>query len=104
MSSMGWNHIILEGFCFRKLNNKKNKYNYRVVSTEPFKTEKIKNPKYDSNYKVPKKPKYCKNKICNDCWENDCPYLATATVPDEDYEMFIKSYIKYIELKDEKSD
>ena len=62
--SIGWSHIILEGFCFRKLGNTKSKYLYKVVDNDTFKTEKIPNPHYDPNYKTPKKPKYCM--ICNE--------------------------------------
>jgi len=84
MSDIGWNFIIAEGCCMRKLSTKKDKYVYEVVSTEPWKTKKIDNPKYNPDYRVPIKPKYCKDKICYDCLENNCPHLGLSR-PDDKY-------------------
>ena len=64
---------------------KKDKYVYRLISTEPYKTEKIKNPMYDPKYKVPKKPNYCKNKITENCLMNDCYHLAIGAVDEKSY-------------------
>ena len=81
----GWNHIILEGFCTRHYSLSKDKYYYRVKSTDDiFDTEKIKNPDYDPNYKVPKKPDYCPGRICNKCYDNECPHLAMASPDDKE--------------------
>jgi len=83
----GWSHIILEGICTRHISREKDKYNYRIKDTEeiPWKFEKVKNPYYDPKYKVPKKPKYCKSRICYDCFDNDCPYLGISKPPDDEY-------------------
>jgi len=90
---MKWSHIILEGFCGRKWSISKDKYLYRHEGTDkPLK--KIPNPKYDPNYKTPRKPSYCKNKICYTCYERDCPHLATTNAGDDDYKLFFESWEK----------
>ena len=88
----GWSHIVLEGFCMRHCSCSKDKYHYRVIDydSHPWKTEKINNLCYDPNYRTPKKPKYCRNMICKDCWDNDCPHLGTSTPDDDEYEDIMK--------------
>jgi hypothetical protein len=78
---MGWNHIIVEGFCMRLSSPKKDKCVYEIISMEPYKSKKIKNPLYDPKYKIPKKPSYCKDRICVGCLMNDCPHLAIGECP-----------------------
>jgi len=85
MSNIGWNFIITEGYCIRKVSEKKGKYIYEVISTDPWKTKKKPNPYYDPKYRTPKKPKYCKDKICYECFENDCPYLGMVKPSDKIY-------------------
>jgi hypothetical protein len=91
-NDIGWNHIIIEGYCFRTTSIKKGKYCYELL--EGGKTKKIPNKDYDPKYKTPKKPKFCKDKICQDCYFNDCPHLGTSEVPDEDYKMIMKAIEK----------
>lgn len=91
---MNWNHIILEAYCARKWNTKKDKYYYKVLSIDPLKTKKIVNPKYDPNYKTPKKPKYCNSKVSYNCHENNCPHLTTCNANKEDYKLFFGLYFK----------
>ena len=101
MRDIGWRHILLEGFCLRS-NLKPGKYVYEVISTNPFKTIKKPSPYYDKDkkYKTPKKPKYCKNKVCYDCFGNDCPYLGIAE-PSKDEDIKI---MKMIDKMNEKED
>lgn len=89
---IGWSHIILEGFCMRKTSPKKDKYLYRGVSLDPLKTERIPNREYDLNYKTPRKPKFCKNRICFTCLEKSCKYLAFCDAEKEDYKHMDKFY------------
>lgn len=84
-NNIGWNHIILEGYCMRKLSTKKDKYIYEIVDLEKFKTQKIPNKEYDSNYKTPKKPKFCEDRICQVCFFKNCPHLATADLDEKEY-------------------
>lgn len=87
---MNWNHIILEGFCCRKFSCKKDKYIYELIDVDKWKTKKVKNPNYDPKYKVPKKPKYCKGKICQDCFFEKCPHLGIGELPDDEYKKIMK--------------
>lgn len=75
----GWDYIVLEGFCFRCSSDEKHKYVYEVESTNPWRTKQMPNPNFNPNYKTPRKPRYCKNKISNICYENECPHLGLAT-------------------------
>jgi len=86
----GWNHIVFEGYCMRHVSCKKDKYNYKIIDTETFKTEKVDNPYYDPEYKVPKKPKYCKKRVCYTCFQNDCPHLGIAEPPKKEYKKIMK--------------
>jgi len=83
MSDIGWNHIIVEGFCMRKTSPKKHKYVYEIISINPYKTRKLKNPQYDKNYKTPRKPSYCKNRVTEICLMKECPYLAISETPNK---------------------
>lgn len=85
-----WNHIILEGFCTRTYSSEKNKYVYKLVDLGEWKTEKIPNPEYNKEYKTPRKPKYCKDKICQACYFKSCPHLAIGEVPIGDYKKIMK--------------
>lgn len=98
---MKWDHIILEAYCSRKWNTKKDKYHYEVISTDPLKTEKIPNKNYDPDYKIPNKPKYCKDKVSYNCYENNCPHLATCNADKKDYELFYSIYSE--KYKDDKN-
>jgi len=85
---MGWNHIILEGFCCRKLSDKKDKYIYQMKSGE--KLKKVPNPNYDSQYKIPKKPKFCRDRVGQICYFESCPHLGTGDLPKDDYQKIMK--------------
>jgi len=87
-NDIGWNHIILEGFCMRKLSTKKDKYMYELV--DGFKTKKILNVEYDPKYRTPKKPKFCEDRICQVCFFKDCPHLATADLGEKEYKEIMK--------------
>jgi hypothetical protein len=89
---MSWTHIILEAYCCRKSNIKKDKYVYEVVDLKNFKTKKKPNTQYDANYKTPKKPKYCLNIPQFVCLENNCPYFAYSDAEKEDYLFLNKKY------------
>ena len=91
MSDIGWNHIILEGFCMRKTALEKGKYIYKLTTEPNFKTKKILNPFYNPNYKTPRKPSYCKNKICFECFDHWCPHLGIGKPPKDDYEKIMKA-------------
>ena len=98
---MKWNHIILEGFCTRKISCKKGKYVYKVTNTKTWEREKIPNQCYDSTYKTPRKPSYCKDKITQDCFFKNCPFLAMGEPPEGDYKKIMKSINNiYVSLKD----
>ena len=84
---MQWNHLICEGYCCRKWSLKKSKYFVDVVTNE-----KIPNKVYDSNYKTPRKPKYCKNKVCFTCWEKHCKFLVMTSVDEKTFKMFMKAW------------
>jgi len=92
----GWSHIILEGFCMRHVNPEPplGKYLYEVTSEGEL--MEIPNPKWngkEDDWTPPDKPEYCKNRVCNGCFENDCPYLATCS-PDEND---LKEILKWID-------
>ena len=101
---MNWNHIILEGFCTRKLTCEKQKYFYELISTTPWKTKKIENKCYNPNYKTPRKPRYCKNRVSNHCWEKDCPHLGLSTVDEDEYKFFLKKFDEEYEYKENYDD
>ena len=88
---MNWNHIILEGFCLRQ-SMKPGKFIYKVIDTKTLKVEKIPNPfiKKGVKYRTPKKPRFCLNKICYDCFENNCPHLAVGRPPEYEYRKIMK--------------
>jgi len=92
---MQWGHLIFEGFCTRTITTKKHKYNYKIISVEPWKTEKVPNPDYDPSYRTPRKPRYCQNKICFTCWKKNCPHLAMSPVDEEAYKMFMEAWFKW---------
>jgi len=71
---MVWTHIIIEGYCSRKLSCKKDKYVYTWEKGKL--SQKIKNSRYDPKYKTPKKPKYCKDIPNYLCLENHCPHFG----------------------------
>ena len=95
---MKWNHIVLEGFCTRKLSIKKDKYHYRLIDTKTLKTVKIDNKDYDPDYKTPKKPSYCKNRINQDCFFKNCPYLGIGEPPEKELKIIMR---KICEIYDE---
>jgi hypothetical protein len=77
--SMGWNHIILEGFCAKNwdYNGKSSKWIYGWEGNKnPEDRGKKPNPDYDPDIKKPEWPDFCKKHICYTCYEKDCPNLA----------------------------
>ena len=56
----------------------KGKYIYRLVDAKTLRTKRAPNPFYDPNYKTPRKPSYCKGKVCFTCFDKNCPHLAVA--------------------------
>jgi hypothetical protein len=99
---MKWNHIILEGYCTRKFSTKGDKYLYKIVDTKELKTEKIENKEYDPNYRTPRKPSYCKDRICETCFFKNCPHLAVGDLPDKEYKkimIFIGKMYKEMDKK-----
>ncbi|MCX6799453.1 MAG: hypothetical protein NTW59_05160 [Candidatus Diapherotrites archaeon] len=91
----GWTHIILEAYCARKWNNKKNKYWYELIgNAKEFKTKKVPNPHYDQKYKTPKKPGYCPGTQQYICLEKGCPHLAYTNALEEDYLFMNRKYKK----------
>ena len=96
---MDWDHLIFEGYCTRKYTTKKHKYNQEIISFDPLKTKKILNPDYDPKYRSPRKPSYCKNKVCYTCWEKNCPHLGMSPVDEETHYMFMKAWYKWPEEK-----
>lgn len=60
----------------RKTSLKKDKHLYRVISFDPLKTEKIPNKEYDPDYRTPRKPRFCKGRICFTCLEKNCKHFA----------------------------
>ena len=84
---MKWNHILIEGFCARMwgYHSKSSKHVYKLKKIEnpdlPLDWEKEPNPKYDPKVKKPRRPKYCKKKICIECIK--CKHLAYGEVPDD---------------------
>jgi len=97
---MNWGHLVFEAYCCRKMTIKKDKYFYKVINGDFNKTEKVLNSNYDPKYRTPQKPKYCKDKVCYTCWENNCPHLATVPVGKEEHKMFMKAYDKFVEYKE----
>jgi hypothetical protein len=89
-----WTHIILEGYCFRTLSDKKHKYNYQIIDRENFKTKKVLNTRYDPNYRTPRKPRYCPEKPQYLCLNKKCPHLAYCDAEKEDYLFLNKKYKK----------
>ena len=89
-NDIGWSHIILEGYCMRKLSTKKDKYMYEIVDSKDLRTKKVKNEEYDPNYKTPKKPKFCKDRICQVCFFEECPHLATSDLDEKEYNKIMK--------------
>ena len=78
---MGWNHIILEGFCAKNwdYNNKHGKWVYGWEGNEnPENRGKLPNPHYDPEAKKPEWPDFCKKHICYTCYKKDCQYLAVG--------------------------
>jgi len=74
---MGWNHIILEGFCAKNWSNKSNKWVYGWAGNKnPENRGKHPNPEYDPTYVRPGFPDFCKKRVCYTCYEKDCPHLA----------------------------
>jgi len=86
----GWNHIILEGFCMRKLSCAKHKYHYEVTDFDTLKTKRVPNKCYDPNYKTPRKPNYCQNIVCQVCYFKSCPHLGIGEPDDEDYDRIMR--------------
>jgi hypothetical protein len=94
-NDIGWNHIILEGFCCRTYSCKKGKYIYKFdvngnIDSLSLQKNKVLNPCYDPKYKTPRKPKYCKNHICQDCYFKNCPHLGIGEVEEKDYKKIMK--------------
>jgi len=91
-NDIGWNHIILEGFCCREYNCKKGKYVYEfyIDDKKELRTKKVKNSCYDPKYKTPRKPKYCKDRINQDCYFKKCPHLGIGEVEETDYKKIMK--------------
>jgi hypothetical protein len=91
--SMGWNHIILEGFCARKWDYQKkcdpNMYGWEG-NEDPEKRGTFPNPDYDPDAKVPERPEFCEKRICYTCYEKECPHLATGKGRWKDLEWVIK--------------
>lgn len=87
---MNWNHLIFEGYCGRKWSLKGSKC---FVSLDG--KEKIPNKTYDPKYRTPRKPSYCKNKVCFNCWNNNCKFLVMIPVDKETYVTFMKSWYNY---------
>jgi len=85
-----WNHIVIEGFCLRGLSEKRHKYNYKVIDSKEFKTERIDNPHYDPNYKMPRRPSYCKRKICYTCLVNNCPHFGYSECEKDEEEEIMR--------------
>jgi hypothetical protein len=78
---MGWNHIILEGFCGKNFeyNDKHSKWVYGWEGNEkPEDRGKHPNPHYDPNVKKPEWPEFCVKHICYTCYEKDCEYLMAG--------------------------
>lgn len=78
---MGWNHIILEGFCAKNwdYNKLSSKFHYKFDKDKDIKDwEKTPNPHYDPEAKKPEWPDFCKKRICYTCYKNDCQYLAVG--------------------------
>jgi len=71
---------------------KPGKFIYKIVSTNPYKAIKLPNPqrKKGIKYRMPRKPRYCLNKICYECFEHSCPFLATGRPPDDEYKKIMK--------------
>ena len=86
-----WNYIIIEGFCGREISCKKDKYFHEIIDGNIDKTKKIKNPFYNPKYRTPKKPKYCEDRICQNCYFNDCPHLLRGPLPEKDYKKIMKA-------------
>lgn len=79
-----WNHILLEGFCCRTFSCEKQKY-YKTLEGK-----KVLNKNYNPNYKTPRKPKHCKDRIGQNCYFNDCPFLGIGEPPKDDYHKIMK--------------
>ena len=63
---------------------------YKLIDSKELKTEKIINKEYDPNYHIPKKPRYCKDRICQVCFFKNCPHLGVGEVPEDDYKKIMK--------------
>jgi len=96
---MEWNHVILECFCVRKMSIEKDKYLYEVIDNDTFKTKRVNNPHYDPKYKTPKKPKFCTNRVCQECYFNDCPHLAISEPNEKDYNKIMQYINKMYKSK-----
>jgi len=95
--TMGWNHIILEGYCARKwdYHKKHSPHIYGWDGNEnPEDRGEKPNPDYDPDVKVPPRPKFCKKRICYKCYENDCEFLAIGEGRWKDVFYFVKQAIK----------
>jgi hypothetical protein len=94
---MGWNHIILEGFCARKWDYHKccDPHIYGWSGNEdPEKRGTLPNPDYDPSVTCPPRPEFCKKRICYECYNNDCEFLAIGKGRWKDIFYFVKHTIK----------
>ena len=89
---MNWTHLIFEAYCGRKWDIKgvRSKYHYGFDDGKKILNENY-NPK-DPTYKTPRKPSYCKDEVCLNCWKKDCKHLILDPVDDEDYNAFMDFY------------
>lgn len=106
-----WRHIILEAFCGFGWKEEPEFYYELDPDVEMGDDwlehmKKIPNPKYDPN--KPKEPKeetpdYCPGpgEPCYTCYENDCPHLCTSSVDEEDHNVMMEAWTKWVENKED---
>jgi hypothetical protein len=98
---MPWSHIILEAYCGFGWKDEPEFYykldpDIEIGDDWLEHMKKIPNPKYDPKKPKSVKPEYCPgpDTPCNLCYENECPYLCTCTVDEDDYEIMMDAWEK----------
>jgi len=90
---IGWNYIILEGYCGKdwEFSSKHGKHCYVFDADKDIEDwEKVPNTNYDPDVKKPEWPEYCKKHVCYTCYEKDCPYFATAKGGKKQFKKLLK--------------
>jgi hypothetical protein len=103
-----WTHILLEAFCMYASSKDEESEFFEMIDKEggghEFKSTGIqKNPSYIKA----ERPDFCKKKYKGDeddmcpsdeCYMEDCKFLATCPVDKKDYDVMMKAWVECEEL------